>query len=196
MVLFIDACVRRSSRTLELSRRLLSHLSHGQIVERRLADFEFPKVDEAYLEKRDALIEAHKLNDEMFALANEFASADEIVIAAPYWDMSFPAALKQYFELINVIGITFRYTETGQPKGLCKAKRLFYASTSGGDYCPEEFGFGYVDALCKGFYGIPETNLFMARGLDIVGRDANAILEGAKREIDGYFDGQAQAVRR
>ena len=196
MVLFIDACVRRSSRTLELSRRLLSHLSHGQIVERRLADFEFPKVDEAYLEKRDALIEAHKLNDAMFALANEFASADEIVIAAPYWDMSFPAALKQYFELINVIGITFRYTETGQPKGLCKAKRLFYASTSGGDYCPEEFGFGYVDALCKGFYGIPETNLFMARGLDIVGRDANAILEGAKREIDGYFDGQAQAVRR
>ena len=194
MVLFIDACVRQSSRTLELSRRLLSHLSHGQIVERRLADFEFPKVDEAYLEKRDALIKANKLNDTMFALANEFASADEIVIAAPYWDMSFPAALKQYFELINVIGITFRYTETGQPKGLCKAKRLFYVSTSGGDYCPEEFGFGYVDALCKGFYGIPETNLFMARGLDIVGRDVNAILEGAKREIDGYFDGQA--VRR
>ena len=194
MVLFIDACVRQSSRTLELSRRLLSHLSHGQIVERRLADFEFPKVDEAYLEKRDALIEAHKLNDTMFALANEFASADEIVIAAPYWDMSFPAALKQYFELINVIGITFRYTETGQPKGRCKAKRLFYVSTSGGDYCPEEFGFGYADALCKGFYGIPETNLFMARGLDIVGRDVNAILERAKREIDGYFDGQA--VRR
>ncbi len=194
MVLFIDACVRQSSRTLELSRRLLSHLSHDQIVERRLADFEFPKVDEAYLEKRDALIEAHKLNDTMFALANEFASADEIVIAAPYWDMSFPATLKQYFELINVIGITFRYTETGQPKGLCKAKRLFYVSTSGGDYCPEEFGFGYVDALCKGFYGIPETTLFMARGLDIVGRDVNAILEGAKREIDGYFDGQA--VRR
>lgn len=194
MVLFIDACVRQSSRTLELSRRLLSHLSHGQIAERRLADFEFPKVDEAYLEKRDALIKAHKLNDTMFALANEFASADEIVIAAPYWDMSFPAALKQYFELINVIGITFRYTEAGQPKGLCKAKRLFYVSTSGGDYCPEEFGFGYVDALCKGFYGILETNLFMARGLDIVGRDVNAILEGAKREIDGYFDGQA--VRR
>ncbi len=194
MVLFIDACVRQSSRTLELSRRLLSHLSHGQIVERRLADFDFPKVDETYLEKRDVLIEAHKLNDTMFALANEFASADEIVIAAPYWDISFPAALKQYFELINVIGITFRYTETGQPKGLCKAKRLFYVSTSGGDYCPEEFGFGYVDALCKGFYGIPETNLFMARGLDIVGRDVNAILEGAKREIDGYFDGQA--VRR
>lgn len=194
MVLFIDACVRQSSRTLELSRRLLSHLSHGQIAERRLADFEFPKVDEAYLEKRDTLIKANKLNDTMFALANEFASADEIVIAAPYWDMSFPAALKQYFELINVIGITFRYTETGQPKGLCKAKRLFYVSTSGGDYCPEEFGFGYVDALCKGFYGIPETNLFMARGLDIVGRDVNAILEGAKREIDGYFDGQA--VRR
>ena len=194
MVLFIDACVRQSSRTLELSRRLLSHLSHDQIVERRLADFEFPKVDEAYLEKRDALIEAHKLNDTMFALANEFASADEIVIAAPYWDMSFPATLKQYFELINVIGTTVRYTETGQPKGLCKAKRLFYVSTSGGDYCPEEFGFGYVDALCKGFYGIPETTLFMARGLDIVGRDVNAILEGAKREIDGYFDGQA--VRR
>ena len=41
----------------------------------------------------------------MFDLAKQFAEADEVIIAAPFWDLSFPAALKQYFEQINVLGI-------------------------------------------------------------------------------------------
>ena len=48
--------------------------------------------------------------DPLFGLARQFAAADRIVIAAPYWDLSFPAALKQYVEQINVLGITFIYT--------------------------------------------------------------------------------------
>ena len=61
----------------------------------------------------------------MFELARQFAAADQIVIAAPYWDLSFPAALKQYFEQINVLGITFAYTPEGVPKGLCRARKLY-----------------------------------------------------------------------
>ena len=34
----------------------------------------------------------------MFDLAGQFAGADTIVIAAPFWDLSFPAALKQYMQ--------------------------------------------------------------------------------------------------
>ena len=59
----------------------------------------------------------------MFSLAKEFAIADTIVIAAPYYDLSFPAMLKQYFEQINVLGVTFTYSDSGIPEGLCKARR-------------------------------------------------------------------------
>ena len=107
----------------------------------------------------------------MFTLARQFAAADEIVIAAPYWDLSFPAVLKQYIEQINVVGITFRYTPEGIPEGLCRASRLTYVMTAGGEFVPEEYGFGYMKALAESFYGIPEVQLIKAVGLDIAGAE-------------------------
>ena len=105
------------------------------------------------------------------------------MIAAPYWDLSFPAALKQYFEHINVRGITFTYTPEGIPKGLCRAKQVYYVITAGGDYAPEEFGFGYVKALAQGYYGIEDVRLFQAVGLDIEGADAEEILQKSMESI-------------
>ena len=43
--------------------------------------------------------------------------ADEIVIGAPYWDLSFPAALKVYIEHVSVCDIAFHYTEDAQCEG-------------------------------------------------------------------------------
>lgn len=105
-----------------------------------------------------------------------FANADTVVIAAPYYDLSFPAMLKQYFEQINVLGLTFTYSETGTPKGLCKAKDLYYVTTAGGPIISDEFGFGYVKALAKCFYGIENVYQIKAEGLDIIGADVEAIL--------------------
>ena len=44
-----------------------------------------------------------------------------------------------------------------------------------------------VRALAQGFYGVPETELVKAEGLDIAGADAAAILNEAKARIDEYF---------
>ena len=71
------------------------------------------------------------------------------MIAAPFWDLSFPASLRQYLEQVNVPGITFRYTEEGIPVSLCRARRLYYVTTAGGYYFPEEYGYGYVKALAE-----------------------------------------------
>ena len=105
-----------------------------------------------------------------------------IVIAAPYWDLSFPAVLKAYFEQINVLGLTFEYTADGRPRGLCKARKLIYVTTAGGPILSDEYGFGYVKALAQNFYGIPDVRQIRAEGLDIIGADAERILREAMEE--------------
>ena len=148
-----------------------------------LNTIEFPVVDEEFLNKRDRLVSNRDFGDPVFDLARQFAEADEIVIAAPFWDLSFPAALKQYFEQINVVGITFYYTPEGIPKGLCRAERLTFVTTVGGDFFPEEFGAGYIRALSQNFYGIPEFRLIKATGLDIIGADVDAIIDSVKASV-------------
>ena len=182
-ILFINACVRGESRTKKLAEKLLEKLNRP-VEEVRLEEINFPIVDEDFLNMRDRLISEGSLDSPVFDLARQFSEAETIVIAAPYWDLSFPAALKQYFEQVNVVGITFRYTEEGIPEGLCKADRIFYVSTAGGGYAPTEFGFGYVKALAQGYYGIGAVRLIEAVGLDIYGADVEAILEEAEETIE------------
>lgn len=176
MILFVNACVRKQSRTLSLAKRLLKNLN-GVIKEIRLEEVSFPVVDEAFIERREALKNTGKYEDPMFDLGKDFANADTIVIAAPYYDLSFPAMLKQYFEQINVIGLTFTYSETGIPEGLCKAKSLYYITTAGGPILSDDYGFGYVKALANTFYGIKEVHQIKAEGLDVIGADVDRILD-------------------
>ena len=182
MILYVNACVRRDSRTKRLAECLLEKLDEP-FTEVCLESIVFPVTNEAFLTKRDELIEAEDFSNPAFSLAKQFAEADRIVIAAPYWDLSFPAALKQYFEHINVRGITFTYTPEGMPKGLCRAKQVYYVMTAGGNYAPEEFGFGYVKAMAQGYYGIEDVKLFQAVGLDIEGADAEEILQKSMEKI-------------
>ena len=182
MILFVNSCVRDKSRTLILATRLLKALE-GDVREVRLEDIVFPVVDEDFIDHRDALIRSGKYDDSMFELGREFAKADTIVIAAPYYDLSFPAMLKQYFEQINVVGLTFAYTENGIPVGLCKAKDLYYVTTAGGPVISDAFGFGYVKALAETFYGIDRVHQIKVEGLDIVGADVDEILNKVSVEL-------------
>ena len=134
-------------------------------------------LDTELLEKRDSLIKEGKLDDPMFRYAKQFASADEIVIAAPFWDLSFPAKLKIYLEQITVSGITFKYVN-GRPSGLCKAKKLTYVTTSGGPIFVD-FGYTYVKTLAQNFYGIPKTISVRATNLDVEMISAQDLLEKA-----------------
>ena len=183
MVLFVNACVRKESRTLELTRYLIDRLN-DEIKEVKLVDLIFPVVDEAFIVRREELKNKQKYDDPMFDLARDFAEADTIVIAAPLWDLSFPASLKQYFEQINVLGLTFTYSEDGIPSGLCQAKSLYYVTTAGGTVLSDDYGYGYVKAMAETFYGISDTYLIKAEGLDIIGADTDQILKRGYEEID------------
>ena len=106
------------------------------------------------------------------------------MIAAPYWDLMFPAALKTYLENITISGITFRYSDQGRPESLCKAKSLHYVTTAGGFIGQNDFGFSYIKAIAQNFFEIPEVNRYAAEGLDIFGADVAAILGKAKAAIN------------
>ena len=180
-ILFINACVRPNSRTLDLAKHVISRLS-GRIEEVKLYEKELSSLTLKEMEIRDKSAENKDFSSEIFNLPKQFATSDVIVIAAPYWDLMFPAVLKSYFEKITVNGLTFCYTEKGIPHGLCKAKKLIYVTTSGGPIL-NNFGFDYVDALAKNFYGIPEVQFVSAQGLDIYGADPTNIIEEAKQSL-------------
>ena len=183
-ILFVNACVRKESRTRKLAEKLLVKLEHPY-EEISLEGIAFPTVDECYLNERDRLILKGDFQNPMFELARQFSEAETIVIAAPFWDLSFPAMLKQYLEQINVVGITFKYSQEGVPVGLCRASRLFYVTSAGGHFVPEEYGFGYIRALAQNYYGIQDVRKIEAVGLDIDGADVDAILRAAENTLSG-----------
>ena len=182
-ILYINACVRKNSRTNELAQFALSKLD-GNIEEINLDCEKITPLYKEQLELRDNLIKDKNYNNPMFKYAKQFANADIILISAPYWDLSFPALLKTYIENINVNGITFSYSEKGYPISLCKANKLIYITTSGGPIISDDFGFGYVKALAENFYGIKDINYIKAEGLDIFGANIQEILKNVKKDID------------
>ena len=67
----------------------------------RLAEADVHCVRGEELEHREALKREGKVDAPEFAEARRFAAADGIVIAAPMWELSFPAMLKAYIETVS-----------------------------------------------------------------------------------------------
>ena len=120
-LLFVDCCISQrgeESRTRKLAEAYLeAYLNkHPEmeletvIPEELLA---LPPFDVEMLEERDALAKSGQFDDRIFDLARQFRDADAIVVAAPYWDMSYPAALKAYIEHISAVGLTYHYEMDG-----------------------------------------------------------------------------------
>ena len=181
-ILLVNACVRPCSRTLELTQEVLKKLD-GCVEEIRLYEASLPVLNLERMEKRGEAAQKQDFSHPDFDLPKQFAAADIIVIAAPYWDLMFPTVLKAYLENITVSGITFFYTEKGHPQSLCKARVLHYVTTSGGFIGQNDFGFSYIKALAQNFFGITEVHRYAAEGLDVFGADVEQIMNKAKEEI-------------
>lgn len=185
-ILYIDACPRKASRTRELADHLLTYLD-GQTTRVNLAEVNLPVIGENEANQRFLDKQSGDFSASIYDLSHQFAKADCIVIAAPFWDLSFPAILKKYIEAITVSGITFTYSPEGMPIGLCSAKELYYVTTAGGPIFNEEFGYGYIKMMAQGMYGIPTCHGFQAENLDVIGVDPKKVLEAAKAEISDFF---------
>ena len=184
-ILFVNACIRPMSRTMVLAKHALSKLE-GDVEELNLEAERIQPHNWERLQKRDALLSSESFDDPMFRYARQFRDADTIVIAAPYYDLSFPASLKCWVESICNVGLTFYYDDQNQPQTLCKGKRLIYVTTSGAEFIPD-FGFGYIRRVFSEFFHIEDAVCFHAEKLDLPGKDVEACLARAADKIDMYF---------
>ena len=183
-VLFVDCCIRRGdSNTKTLAESFLSALPQDCAVTRldRMAE-ERPYFKDSYFAQRETLLAENRREHPRFRYAHQFAQADLIVIAAPFWDLSFPALLKVYIEQISVDGITFGSTTDGL-RGLCRASDMIFLTTRGGFYTGSamEMGSRYLDAL-HDFFGIGRYACIAADGMNVAGFDAEASLQRAIHE--------------
>lgn len=186
-VLYIDCCIRgEESRTRQLGEAFLFGLAIREtFTVERLTLMEEPLIPLAgdFFLQRERLLENGELNHPRFRYAHQFASAERIVIAAPFWDLSVPALLKIYIENISVQGITFDVDEDMGLFGICRAEKMFFLTTRGGDYrqSPLETGIPMMRNLAT-FFGIKEFDYVAADGLDLLIEPPEVILGRAIRE--------------
>ena len=148
-VLYVDACMRAESRTEELAAAYIRQVFPEDIcsVQRiRVADLDLAPMSGEDVAARDADLAAGRTDLPAYALAREFAAADEIVVAAPFWDSSFPSKLKVYIEHICVQSVTFGYGAGGPLRKVPSVKL-------------------YWEELC-GMFGIEDLRFYCAAGLD------------------------------
>ncbi len=186
-LLCIDACPRERSisRTWQLTDAFLQEYANTfpktSITVTRLAEEALQPLMNDGVCCRESLIDRGEFHHPMFQMARGFKEAEHIAVAAPYWDLSFPAILKIYVENIFVRNLTFRYTDNGEPVGLCRGRRLIYLTTAGSPIGAEDWGFLYIRAAA-GMLGVKAFDRVSAEGIDIMGRDVQAILEKAKAQ--------------
>ncbi len=96
------------------------------------------------------------------ALVGELQKANTIVIGAPIYNFSIPAALKAWIDQVARARVTFRYTPDG-PEGLLKGKKAYVVLTSGGAAAGTEIDFasGYLRHIL-GFLGITDVEFITA----------------------------------
>ena len=163
-LIFIDACMRMGSRTKRIASAIIAELRKRYSVEMvDLTKNIYSVADNYTLEDRNKGI----VPDEHVTLAKKIAAADRIVIAAPFWDMSFPSALKVFFENMSLFGVTFN-TNAKECYGLCKAEKVMYITTRGmnistGD--PLEQATPYIKAISY-LWGWGELTVVSAQNMD------------------------------
>lgn len=164
-LILIDACMRDGeSRTRRILEPLMSELGKSYEIETVVLDGEdYQAVGRRVLAERG---EGH-VPETIAEQARRLAAADRIVIAAPFWDMSFPAILKVFIENMSLFNITFKDNGT-YFEGLCRCEKVLYITTRGMNVKtgePMEGATPYIKAI-GALWGLGEVITVAAENLD------------------------------
>ena len=182
--LFVNCCPRgEASRTLRLAEFFLAALREKlpglDLREQNPYGMGLAPVWGETLAQREALCDARDWTHPLTRPAAEMAQSDLIVIAAPYWDLSFPSALKVWMEHMWIRNLTFFY-RNDQPVGLCRAEAAVYITTAGSRIGAHDWGTLYVED-CLRTLGVRSFHAIKAEALDLDSSDPEAILAEAEK---------------
>lgn len=183
MILFVDGSCRDDSRTNALAEYYLNKCD-DEIIRLDLSKEDILPLNKDTLALRNDLISRQEFDHEIFRYARLLKKTDTLVIAAPYYDLSFSANIKAFIEAINIVGYTFAYDSNDNPYSLCHINKLVYFTTAGGPILSDEYGYGYVKAMFREFYEVKEFEYIKAEKLDLVGSDPEKIMAEAYQKID------------
>ena len=183
-LLFVDCCISQrgaESRTRKLANAFLDafcSIHPDWTVETvDVAELNLPPFTPEMLNERDALASVGAFDAPVYDQTRQFRGADAVVVAAPYWDLSYPAALRTYIEYISANGLAYHYEADGC-HGDCRAEWLVYL-TSGGDFEHED-SVGVVHwRQLAAMFGIPQFEYVFAGGLDIDPAKTPELLEAS-----------------
>ena len=164
-LLYIDASIRDGdSRTKRIAEPIVKALEDRYDVQRYvLNDMKLEIVQKELICKRLNGI----IDPTVMEWAETVRDADRIVIAAPFWDMSIPAALKNFIELCSILDVTFK-TNDKTCYGNCKAEKLLFITTRGMDIPTgdvREQATSYLKAL-SWLWGIGPMEVVAAQNMD------------------------------
>ena len=187
-LLFVNGCISQrgeGSRTLALAKAFLETWKglHPEAEVETVAPealLALKPFEPGMLNDRDALAGIRCFDAPVYDLARQFRAADRIVVAAPFWDLTFPAALRTYIEYISANGLTYHYEADGC-HGDCRAEKLVYLTSSGDVERPESLGVLYWKQL-SAMFGIPAFDHVFAGGLDLdPARTAEILAEACEK---------------
>ena len=166
-LVYINACVRaEESRTAALASEMLEVLGERyEITEINISNMDLKCVTADVFKRKMQ----EGIPQEDLQWGNLIAQADRIVVAAPFWDMSFPAVLKVFIEHMCAPGLTFKYNPDGSNQGICRAEKMLYITTRGGfteTGSPLDQGTSYLKAICW-LWGIPHLETIALTGTDV-----------------------------
>ena len=182
--LFINATILDTSRTLRLAKHLLNY--YDDITEVDLKEDQVLPVDNQTLKIKYDNLEAGNNSHESLKNAYLLKEAEVIIIAAPLWNLGFPASLKAFFDDAIITGVTFAYGPEGNIISLCNTKKVILVSTSGGKYLPEH-SFNFIKDFSKMFLGTEDVSMYYSEFLDVFTDKVDEILNKTITQIDSDY---------
>lgn len=184
-IVYINCCIRgNDSRTLKIAQPIIQDIrKYAEVVEINLAELDLKPYNKAlYSEKANGYIEHRYIE-----YSKLVADSDGLIIAAPFWDMSFPSQLKTFLEGISLFDVMF-ISDDKQCIGIAKCPFMLFITTRGMNI-PQgnelEQATPYLKALCW-LWGIKDFQCVDAYNFDYLSEDkiANAIKEAVDNGIN------------
>ena len=168
-ILFINSCYNEErSRTLYLAKKLFEKFdidSKFDFEEIKLKDLHLLPLSEERLKIRFDLATKNLFDMDMLTYSKKILSADIVVIAAPFYDFSYPSILKLFIENVSVPNLMYTYTKDGY-EGFARGRKFIYVTTRGSELPDsEDFGYLNLDRMFK-LFGFKESKLISFGGTD------------------------------